>query len=172
MRTSAVIWTILIVIVIAGIIWWIVGSGPSTTALPPSAAGEATTTSAPSSTATTTAGVPGENLTLGQDSTAAAGTFLIGYNGMTLYTYAKDTAGRSACTGSCVGTWPPYTVTSAANLVAESPLDSTKIGTITRADGSIQVTYGGKPLYFYSGDSASGETMGEGVGGVWHVAKP
>ncbi|MBU6321604.1 MAG: hypothetical protein KGI78_02230 [Patescibacteria group bacterium] len=170
MRTSTIVWSIVVLLIIGGVVWWIVGSAaPRTAPAPQTNAGVATSTAM---TASSTPAIPGANLTLGQDKNAKVGSFLIGYNGMTLYTYAKDAAGVSNCTGQCAANWPPYVVTSTDNLVGESPLDSAKIGTLRRADGSTQVTYGGKPLYFYAGDSASGDTAGEGVGGVWHVAKP
>jgi predicted lipoprotein with Yx(FWY)xxD motif len=125
----------------------------------------------PDSTATTTSAVPGDNLTLGQNSTDALGAFLVAYNGMTLYTYAPDTTRVSNCTGSCATAWPPYTVTSTDNLVAEAPIGG-KVSTLTRADGTKQVMYNGEPLYFYAKDVAPGDTKGEGVGGVWYVVKP
>jgi predicted lipoprotein with Yx(FWY)xxD motif len=119
----------------------------------------------------TNADIPGNNLTLGQDSNPTLGAYLVAYNGMTLYTNTNDSAGVSNCTGTCATTWPPYTVTSTANLVAEYPI-SGAIGTLVRADGSIQVTYNAHPLYFYSGDSANGDINGRGQGGVWTLAKP
>jgi predicted lipoprotein with Yx(FWY)xxD motif len=115
--------------------------------------------------------VPGDNLTLGEGSDPALGTYLAGYNGMTLYSYAPDTAGVSNCSGGCAANWPPYVVTSTANLVAESPIAGT-VGTLTRADGSTQVTYNGVPLYFYIKDAQPGDETGQGVGGVWYVVKP
>ena len=90
---------------------------------------------------------------------------------MTLYTYSPDTTGVSNCTDSCAANWPPYVVTSAANLVAESLIGGT-LATLTRTDGSTQVTYNGHPLYFYIQDKNSGDVKGQGVGGVWYAAKP
>jgi predicted lipoprotein with Yx(FWY)xxD motif len=116
------------------------------------------------------AAIPGENLALGQDTDARLGAYLIGYNGMTLYTYAKDAIGTSTCSGHCAQAWPPYIVTS-ASLVAESPLDSGKIGTITRADGTKQLTWKGWPLYFYNADMAAGDVDGAQVAN-WSLAKP
>jgi predicted lipoprotein with Yx(FWY)xxD motif len=79
----------------------------------------------------------------------------------TLYKFANDTKGgtASACTGACATTWPPLTVTSSAQLLA--PSTATKaLATITRTDGTLQVTYDGYPLYFYSGDQVVGDTKG------------
>jgi predicted lipoprotein with Yx(FWY)xxD motif len=120
---------------------------------------------------TSAAAVPGDNLTLGQSNDPSLGDYLVAYNGMTLYTYSPDTAGVSNCTGGCAANWPPYTVTSKDNLVAESPIAGA-ISTLTRADGTMQVTYNGAPLYFYVKDTKPGDTVGEGVGGVWYVVKP
>ena len=86
--------------------------------------------------------------------------------GMTLYTYSKDTANKSNCTGTCATTWPPYVVTGTVATTLPAHLSTTK-----RADGAVQYTWDGKPLYFYSGDKKAGDATGNGVGGVWFVAK-
>lgn len=112
------------------------------------------------------------NLLLGTDVKAGLGTYLIASNGMTLYRYTKDTKGVSNCTGQCAVNWPPYALPSGnflGNLQAGVNGD---VGSLKRADGSMQVTYDGQPLYFYAKDTASGSTTGEGVGGVWFVVKP
>ncbi len=96
------------------------------------------------------------------------GPVLADAKGFTLYWYAKDTAMTSACTGSCTTAWPPVTGMPAAamgfRLVG-------KFGTIKRANGVLQATYKGHPLYTYAGDSAPGQVKGNGVGGVWHAFK-
>lgn len=101
---------------------------------------------------------------------AASGVILTTYDGYTLYTFDNDVAGSgaSACGASCTGAWPPLSV---PNPTASSEATG-ELGTITRDDGSPQVTYDGKPLYLYSGDASPGDTNGDGVGGVWHVATP
>jgi predicted lipoprotein with Yx(FWY)xxD motif len=93
------------------------------------------------------------------------GQYLAGPTGKALYTYNADTSGVSNCTGSCLDNWPPYTVTSTiANLPAG-------ISTIKRTDnGQMQYTYNGKPLYYFTGDSA-GKVTGNGVEN-FSVAKP
>ena len=66
-------------------------------------------------------------------------------------------------------TWPPLTVASGENV--QGPTGATgAFGTITRQGGALQVTYDGRPLYNYSGDSAAGDTNGQGTNGVWFVA--
>jgi predicted lipoprotein with Yx(FWY)xxD motif len=114
-----------------------------------------------------------QNLILGISANQALGTYLSAYNGMTLYSYAPDkkTPGASACTGGCAATWPPYTVKSASDIHV-SAATTGKVSTITRADGSLQVTYNGVPLYFYARDAGTSDTLGQGVGGVWFTVKP
>ena len=113
-----------------------------------------------------------QNLALGTDSNASVGgTYLIGYNGMTVYTYDKDSAGTTTCYGTCAHNWPPYTVPAGSVLNLQAGVTGA-IGTIARTDGTIQVTYRGLPLYFYAGDKTSSDVNGNGVGGVWHVVKP
>jgi len=93
-------------------------------------------------------------------------------NGMTLYTFDKDVAngGTSACTGGCIAKWPALTVPAGSTPTAASGITG-KLGTITRADdGTLQVTYNGKPLYFFSGDKAAGDSNGIYTG--WSAVKP
>jgi predicted lipoprotein with Yx(FWY)xxD motif len=98
----------------------------------------------------------------------SAGPVLADARGFTVYWYAKDTRMGSACTGSCATAWPPVvgkpTAVMGVRLVG-------KFGTITRANGVLQATYKGHPLYTYAGDMAPGQAKGNGVGGVWHVLK-
>lgn len=88
-------------------------------------------------------------------------------NGRTLYTFAPDTSTSSACTGACASTWPPVTGTAAAG----GGLPASDFGTISRPDGTKQVTYLGHPVYEFSGDKAAGDVNGDGIQGIWHVAK-
>ena len=97
------------------------------------------------------------------------GSFLTNISGMTLYTFKKDSPGKSACEGECVGKWPIYYV---EKVAAKDGLKDADFGTITRADGKKQTTYKGMPLYFFGGDKAAGDTKGQGVKDVWYVAAP
>jgi predicted lipoprotein with Yx(FWY)xxD motif len=92
-----------------------------------------------------------------------------GASSMTLYVFASDVAnsGKSACNSGCATTWPPLTISSGATPSAAGA--SGKLGTITRDDGTIQVTYNGLPLHHYSGDSSPGDTNGNYPG--WSAAK-
>lgn len=100
--------------------------------------------------------------------TSDLGTVLVDAGGFTLYLFAQDTGRDSTCTGDCVTTWPPVLTDGATG--AEGVPGA--VETTTRADGTLQVTYEGHPLYRYSGDAAPGDTNGQGIGGVWFAATP
>jgi predicted lipoprotein with Yx(FWY)xxD motif len=126
------------------------------------------TSSGPSASSTAGGGSSATVVT----TTAGGQTVLVaGSNGMTLYTFASDTAGsgKSACSGGCLQTWPALTVPAGTTPTAGSGVAGT-LGTITRDDGTIQVTYNGLPLYFYAGDHAPGDTNGNYTG--WNLVKP
>ncbi len=86
---------------------------------------------------------------------------------MTLYTFDKDTAGngKSVCNGPCATSWPPL----AAMATDKASGDYT---IVTRDDGAKQWAYKGKPLYLWANDKKPGDKTGDGVGGVWKIAKP
>jgi len=122
--------------------------------------------------ASATASAPA-SLQLGSASSATLGAFLVGPNGMTLYTLSSDTPTGSVCTGGCLGNWPPLVVAAGGSVSGPAAATGT-FATITRADtGATQVTYNGRPLYYFAHDMAAGQTNGEGIkafGGVWNVA--
>lgn len=94
------------------------------------------------------------------------GPVLTNDKGMTLYTFARDSGGKSACNGQCAVNWPPL-------LSDDSRMASGNYTLITRDDGKMQWAYMGKPLYTWAKDTKPGETTGEGMlDGAWHVAKP
>lgn len=97
----------------------------------------------------------------------AKGKVFTDAQGMSFYTFAQDKVGSStsACTGACASYWPPVA----------APAGFTPSGNwneITRADGTKQLTWKGWPLYTYKGDSAAGQTNGDGYKGLWALAKP
>jgi predicted lipoprotein with Yx(FWY)xxD motif/plastocyanin len=102
------------------------------------------------------------------------GNFLADANGMTLYWTSKDSVGQSNITGTTLANWPVFysTADSIPTLIIPTTLKSTDFGTITRSDGNKQTTYKGYPLYYYIQDKASGDTNGQGVGGVWFAVDP
>ena len=95
-----------------------------------------------------------------------AGGMLTDAKGMTLYTWDNDkTADKSSCNGMCLMNWPALKAEAADKDMGEWKV-------ITRDDGGKQWSYKGKPLYYWMGDAAAGETKGDGRGMVWHIAKP
>jgi predicted lipoprotein with Yx(FWY)xxD motif len=98
------------------------------------------------------------------------GPYLTDSSGMALYTFDNDST-VSACNGECIVTWPPFIVATGETAKPAAGV-SGAVSTGERADGSLQVAYKGELLYFYSGDLAAGDTKGDGVGGVWHLAQP
>jgi len=101
-----------------------------------------------------------------------AGMALAGPDGKTLYMYAKDTAGTSTCTGDCATNWPPLVLTGSQTATAGSGVQASLLGSITRPDGTKQVTYANHPLYNYAADTAAGQSNGQGVLGLWSIATP
>jgi predicted lipoprotein with Yx(FWY)xxD motif len=84
---------------------------------------------------------------------------------MSLYTFAEDTPGVSNCTGECAEIWMPATLDEGTKL-------GKSYGLIKRENGSWQATFRGLPLYLYSGDKRIGDINGDGIGGVWALARP
>ncbi|MDA3887842.1 MAG: hypothetical protein PF443_03350 [Allgaiera sp.] len=99
------------------------------------------------------------------DSNSHKGKILTDSQGMSLYTFTKDKEARSACNGDCAVKWPPL-----AAKTGDKPEGS--FGIIARDDGALQWTYKGKPLYTWVKDTKSGDITGDGVKGVWHLARP
>ncbi|WP_370538207.1 hypothetical protein [Ideonella sp.] len=89
---------------------------------------------------------------------------LVGPNGMTLYTFDKDTAGsgKSVCNGPCAKLWPPLVATAGDTPSGDYTL-------LTRDDGAKQWAFKGKPLYYYEADKAAGERSGDKFKDVWHI---
>ena len=117
------------------------------------------------------AGVPRSTLTAGSSS---FGRILFDGRGYALYGFTRDPRRKSACNGSCAKAWPPYLVTSRAPARAGNGVRSRLLGTTRRADGKLQVTYAGHPLYYYVGDRRPREILCQNVsefGGVWLVVR-
>jgi predicted lipoprotein with Yx(FWY)xxD motif len=103
---------------------------------------------------------------------ADLGKYLTGPDGKTLYIFTNDTAANaSTCVDACATTWPPLMATGGAAPAAGTGVTGT-LATFARADGSMQVSYNGKPLYYYAKDTKAGDTTGQGVGGKWFVQAP
>lgn len=118
---------------------------------------------------TTVAAATTTTATLKTATVQGLGTVLVSGNGHTLYRFTSDKKGSSSCTGGCATVWPPLLVTGAAKPTAGKGVTSSKLGTIKRANGQLQVSYGGYALYRYSGDTKAGEAKGEGVEKSWYA---
>ena len=90
------------------------------------------------------------------------GTVVVDGDGNTVYLFTNDD-GTPTCNDTCADTWPPVP----APATAGAGVDSELISSATRADGTEQATYGGRPLYYYAADTAPGDTNGQGIGEVW-----
>lgn len=150
---------------------------------PSAPAATATATAAPKVVATVTAAAstPAPVATAAATGTAAATTTirvaqvsgasaLVDAKGLTLYTFKNDTAGsgKSACSGGCATNWPPLTLSGAPTKGAGISGD---VATITREDGTTQLTYKGMPLYRFASDTAPGDDKGKAIAN-WAVATP
>jgi predicted lipoprotein with Yx(FWY)xxD motif len=140
-------------------------------------------TSASTSSSAGSGGAYGQSTSGASSSTAAAtpittkhagklGTILaFGTKRLTVYLFEADKPGSSSCTGACAGVWPPVT----GSPKALGGAMSADLGTITRPDGTKQVTYKGHPLYLYVKDKDDGDTYGEGIksfGAEWYALSP
>lgn len=154
-------WHAVAVIVFVGALLAACGSSKtsSTSTAPPYGA-------APSTTAATGAAVV---MTI----SGSTATYLTDGTGKSLYLFAADTGGKSACNGPCAAAWPPLTTTGSPS--AGTGATAAMLTTIKRDDGSTQVVYNGHPLYYYGGDTAAGSTNGQGLnayGGLWWLVSP
>lgn len=139
-----------------------------------------TTTPAMNETETPSMGDETETPTMGETTTPAAtraplisvtlnvkqndtlGSYLVDDQGYTLYLSAKDSMNTSTCTGDCAEEWPPLLLTTKLGAMAGSGVDMSKLGVTVRADGGIQVTYNGWPLYYFDEDETPGDVNGQG----------
>ena len=91
--------------------------------------------------------------------------FMMNQSHMTLYTYGRDDAFTSTCTGTCAEIWPPALLPAGSVLGENYTL-------FARPDGDMQIAYKGRPLYLYSGDARIGDVNGDGIDGVWNISRP
>lgn len=106
------------------------------------------------------------DLTLGLATDPTLGDYVTNEDGMALYVFLPDEGSAgSACNGECAVNWPPVTgaVAAGAGVTGE-------IGVVTRDDGTLQATLGGRPLYSFIGDEAAGDVNGQGLQGAWYLA--
>jgi predicted lipoprotein with Yx(FWY)xxD motif len=134
-----------------------------------SSAATAAPSSAPASGSSASASTTG---TVISTHAGSGGTFLTD-GGRTVYLWAKDGTNMSACSGACAAAWPPVPAT--GTLTATGGAQTSDLGTITRSDGTKQATYDGHALYYFVGDSAAGQTNGQGsdnFGAKWWLVAP
>ena len=106
-------------------------------------------------------------------SNAKLGSILVDDKGMTVYLFVADTGKESTCYTSCATIWPPVLTDGAPQ--AGTGADASLLGTTTRTDGKVEVTYAGHPLYYFLKDKNAGDTTGQGIngfGGLWWVLSP
>jgi predicted lipoprotein with Yx(FWY)xxD motif len=145
-------------------------ASPSASSAPSSAASSASSPSASASASSSTSASSSASGDLAVASTKL-GKIIVDSKGMTAYYFTKDQAnsGKSVCSGPCLVAWPSISATS------DTPKGTgitAKLGTITRDDGSKQVTVNGMPIYLWQKDKAPGDVTGQGVNKVWYVVAP
>lgn len=113
---------------------------------------------------------PAPGMTIAVAEVGDLGQILVDGEGYTLYVFLNDNPGSSSCTGNCASSWPPLLVD--AEVAAGDGLEASLVGTITRDDGTTQVTYNGKPLYYYYKDDNPGDANGQATSDVWFVISP
>ena len=131
------------------------------------------TTTTPPATTTPTTGGSGSSAVLQTATATVKGqseTVLTDTHGMTLYYFTADSATQSACSGGCAQMWPPLLSTGSGAPTSSTTLAG-KLSVQMDANGN-QVEYNGHPLYTFSGDTAPGQTNGDGLFGKWFVATP
>jgi predicted lipoprotein with Yx(FWY)xxD motif len=104
---------------------------------------------------------------------AKLGQILVDQSGMTVYLFVADTGTSSTCYTQCATIWPPVLTTGAPQAGAGA--QASLLGTTTRTDGKVEVTYAGHPLYYFIQDKAAGDAKGQainGFGGLWWVLSP
>ena len=132
----------------------------------------------PSTTTTAQASIPLGSLSAPQVVQLTAkdsplGKIVVDQDGRTLYRFDKDSPQppTTTCTGGCQTTWPPEIIQPGGKVYADG-VDKSVVGTVTRPDGTKQLTIAGWPLYRFSGDHAAGDTKGQGVNGTWFAIAP
>jgi predicted lipoprotein with Yx(FWY)xxD motif len=129
-----------------------------------------TKTAAPAAQPTSAAPAANGGATVALGSSSKLGKILVNAKGQTLYLWQKDSGTTSACSGACASAWPPVTTT--GTPTAGTGLTASMLGTTKRSDGTMQVTYGGHPLYTFVQDSSPGDANGEGsnaFGAPWYA---
>src|SRR5690348_8097096 len=123
--------------------------------------GSTSSSGAPNAAGSPSASSAGSTVAVASD--AKLGQILVDGKGMTVYLFVADTGTQSTCYSSCAAIWPPVLTSGAPQ--ADSGAQASLLGTTTRTDGKVEVTYGGHPLYYFIKDKKPGDTTGQGVNG-------
>ncbi|CAN0618822.1 conserved exported protein of unknown function [Burkholderia multivorans] len=107
----------------------------------------------------------GTSLPASAEPPQVSGGRLVDEDHMTLYVFDQDAPGRSACDSACTASWPPALADSYDKAAGQWSF-------VTRIDGKRQWAYKGRPLYRWKMDRKAGDALGDGMGGMWHVARP
>jgi predicted lipoprotein with Yx(FWY)xxD motif len=145
----------------------------STSAASNSADGETKSTQTAASTSGSTANPTSAGVLIVSKHAGDATILAAGPKRLTVYLFEADHGSTSTCSGECAQVWPPVTTTGAP--AAHGAAQAADLGTITRSDGTTQVTYKGHPLYYYVKDKDDGDTYGQGLdsfGAGWYELKP
>ena len=137
-----------------------------------SSSASSSSSTTPQSSATP-ASAAGSSATVITTANSSGGAFLTNSSGRAIYLFLADSKDKSNCSGACASTWPPVTTT--GTPTASGSAQSSDLGTITRSDGTKQVTYDGHPLYYFAGDTGAGTDKGQGIDGFgakWWLIAP
>jgi predicted lipoprotein with Yx(FWY)xxD motif len=134
-----------------------------------SSGGGSTTSPTKSATGGAAASTSAVKLTTG--TVAGLGPVLENSQGMVLYVYTPDGTTGVTCTGGCASTWPPL-MSSGHSATASGTTKASLLGSTANPGGGTVVTYAGRPLYTYIGDTSAGTATGQGSGGIWFVVSP
>lgn len=132
------------------------GAGSKTTSMTSAAGGAAASPGAAEITTGTVAGL---------------GPVLENGQGRVLYVYTPDGTSGVTCTGECASAWPPV-MTSGQSATTSGAAKASLLGSTADPAGGTVVTYAGRPLYTYVGDTSAGTATGQGSGGIWFVVSP
>jgi predicted lipoprotein with Yx(FWY)xxD motif len=138
-----------------------------------SSSGSTSNSTSPSAAAPASSASGSASSTVITTKTSSGGSFLTNGAGRAVYLFLADSAGKSNCSGACAAAWPPVVAT--GQPTAAGGAQSSDLGTITRSDGSKQVTYDGHPLYYFEGDTGPGMDKGQGIDGFgakWWLVAP
>ena len=171
-----IIWLAIVVVAVGVLsVWYFDGmSHPAVApAMPPASSGTTTPVGAASTSPVSASSTPVmiSSVYFSSRISQTLGTYLADAKGMTLYTFMKDAANKSNCTGVCLTKWFPYGPGISASGIYHLPMLPVNVGVIKGNTGMLQFTWKGMPLYTYFADKSVGQTLGQGVLNAWYVVR-